>query len=163
MVKEVQVSNLIIQTSQMKKVEVDHQIGNFWQPRKRTKAWQPECWPKSSIWTIQPPFADSKSSEKYGNWLNGSLYELSDNNNAERVWIFPDLLQRNELTPFLKKLVTLDRGFSSNTWRKANLLSFNWKVFILPRVAELLIHKEKQRDCPPVDANKHTHINMKYI
>ena len=31
---------------------------------------------------------------------------------------------------------------------------FNWKVFILPRVAELLIHKEKQRDCPLLDANK---------
>ena len=29
-----------------------------------------------------------------------------------------------------------------------------WKVFILPRVAELLIHEEKQRGCPLLDANK---------
>ena len=27
-------------------------------------------------------------------------------------------------------------------------LNFNVKVFILPRVAELFIHKEKQRGCP---------------
>ena len=32
-------------------------------------------------------------------------------------------------------------------------INVNWKVFILPRVAELLNHKEKQRGCPLVDAN----------
>ena len=39
------------------------------------------------------------------------------------------------------------------------------KVFILPKVAELLNHKEKQRGCPQVDANKYTHIHIyeKYI
>ena len=39
---------------------------------------------------------------------------------------------------------------------------FNWKVFILPRVAELLNHKEKHRGCPLLDANKHTHIYTAY-
>ena len=29
----------------------------------------------------------------------------------------------------------------------------NGKVFILPRVAELFIHKEKQRDCPLLGSN----------
>ena len=32
------------------------------------------------------------------------------------------------------------------------------KVFILPRVAELLIHKEKQRGCPLLGANRYTHL-----
>ena len=32
------------------------------------------------------------------------------------------------------------------------------QVFILPRVAELLNHKEKQRGCLLLDANKHTPI-----
>ena len=32
------------------------------------------------------------------------------------------------------------------------------KVFILPRVAELFIHKEKQRGCPLLGANRYTHI-----
>ena len=40
---------------------------------------------------------------------------------------------------------------------------FNWKVFILPRVAELFIHKEKQRGCHLLGANKHTHIYIIYI
>ena len=38
-----------------------------------------------------------------------------------------------------------------------------WKVLILPRVAELLIHKEKQRGCPLLDANKHTLIYIYQI
>ena len=42
--------------------------------------------------------------------------------------------------------------------------TFNWKVFILSRVAELLIHNEKQGACPLLDENKHTHIyDIKYI
>ena len=40
---------------------------------------------------------------------------------------------------------------------------FNWKVFIVPRVAGLLIHKDKQRGCPLLDANKHTHIYIIYL
>ena len=72
-------SNRAKQTSQMKKEEVDHQIStirHFWQLWKRTKAWQPECWPKTWIWIIRPPFVVSKSSEKYRNWLNGSSRTL---------------------------------------------------------------------------------------
>ena len=45
-------SNRAIQTSQMKNEEVGHQISatrHFWQPWKRTKAGQPECWPKTSM------------------------------------------------------------------------------------------------------------------
>ena len=38
-------------------------------------------------------------------------HELSDNNKAERVRIFTDLLQRNEQTPFLKNLVTGDESW----------------------------------------------------
>ena len=34
----------------------------------------------------------------------------------------------------------------------------NLKVFILPRVAELFIHKEKQRGCPLLGGNRYTHI-----
>ena len=34
---------------------------------------------------------------------------------------------------------------------------FNCKVFILPRVAELLNHKEKQRGSLLLNANKHTY------
>ena len=45
-------------------------------------------------------------------------------------------------------MVKIDSG---KTWD-------NWKVFILPRVAEWLNHKEKQRGCSLLDANKHTHI-----
>ena len=30
-------------------------------------------------------------------------------------------------------------------------------MFVLPRVAELLIHEEKQRGCPLLEANKHPH------
>jgi len=36
-------------------------------------------------------------------------HELSDNNKADRVRIFAELLQRNEQTPFLKNLVTLQK------------------------------------------------------
>ena len=43
------------------------------------------------------------------------------------------------------------------------VLHFNGKVFILPRVAELFIHKEKQRGCPLFGENKYTHIYIKYI
>ena len=39
----------------------------------------------------------------------------------------------------------------------------NLKVFILPRVAELFIHKEKQRGCPLLGANRYTHIYFSYI
>ena len=39
---------------------------------------------------------------------------------------------------------------------------FNLKVFILPRVAELFIHKEKQRGCPLLGANRYTHIYISY-
>ena len=35
---------------------------------------------------------------------------------------------------------------------------FSLKVFILPRVAELFIHKEKQGGCPLLGANRYTHI-----
>ena len=38
--------------------------------------------------------------------------------------------------------------------------SINWKDFVFPRVAELLNHKEKQRSCPLLDANKHTHTRI---
>lgn len=38
-------------------------------------------------------------------------HELSDNNKAERVRIFTNLLQRNEQTPFLKNLVTGDESW----------------------------------------------------
>ena len=68
-------SNPAIQTSQMKKEEADHKISttrHFWQPWKRTKAWQAKCWPKSSMWTfIRPSFVVWKSSEKYRNWPDG--------------------------------------------------------------------------------------------
>ena len=37
------------------------------------------------------------------------------------------------------------------------------KVFILPRVAELFIHKEKQSGCPLLGANRYTHIYISYI
>ena len=40
---------------------------------------------------------------------------------------------------------------------------FNLKVFILPRVAELFIHKEKQRGCPLLGAYRYTHIYISYI
>ena len=43
------------------------------------------------------------------------------------------------------------------------LNGYNWNVFILQIVAELLNHKEKQRGCSLLDANKHTHIYIKYI
>ena len=33
---------------------------------------------------------------------------------------------------------------------------FRLKVFILPRVAELFIHKEKQRGCPLLGANRYS-------
>ena len=39
----------------------------------------------------------------------------------------------------------------------------NWNVFSLPKVAELLIHKVKQRSCPLLDANKHTIKYMIYL
>ena len=39
----------------------------------------------------------------------------------------------------------------------------NLKVFILPRVAELFIHKEKQRGCPLLGANRYTHIYITAI
>ena len=39
----------------------------------------------------------------------------------------------------------------------------NLKVFILPRVAELFIHKKKQRGCPLLGANRYTHIYISYI
>ena len=38
-------------------------------------------------------------------------HELSDNNRADRVRIFTELLQRNEQTPFLKNLVTGDESW----------------------------------------------------
>lgn len=38
-------------------------------------------------------------------------HELSDNNKADRVRIFTDLLQRNQQTPFLKNLVTGDESW----------------------------------------------------
>ena len=40
---------------------------------------------------------------------------------------------------------------------------FNLKAFILPRVAELFNHKEKQRGCPLLGANRYTHIYISYI
>ena len=42
---------------------------------------------------------------------------------------------------------------------------FDLKVFILPRVAELLIHKEKQRGCPLLGANRYigTYLYLIYI
>ena len=44
-----------------------------------------------------------------------------------------------------------------------SLYRYNLKVFILPRVAELFIHKEKQRGCPLLGANRYTHIYISYI
>ena len=46
-----------------------------------------------------------------------------------------------------------------NTIRK-KIKDFNWKDFVLPRVAELLNHKEKQRSSPLLDVNKHTHTHI---
>ena len=47
----------------------------------------------------------------------------------------------------------------------SNKFSFNWKVFILPRLAELLIHKEKQGGCLLLNENKHNILiwYIKYI
>ena len=42
-------------------------------------------------------------------------------------------------------------------------VQLNLKVFILPRVAELFIHKEKQRGCPLLGANRYTHVYISYI
>ena len=42
-------------------------------------------------------------------------------------------------------------------------MSVNLKVFILPRVAELFIHEEKQRGCLLLGANRYTHIYISYI
>ena len=42
-------------------------------------------------------------------------------------------------------------------------VKFSLKVFILPRVAALFIHKEKQRGCPLLGANRYTHIYITYI
>ena len=47
--------------------------------------------------------------------------------------------------------------------RKLKIGRNNWKVLILPRIAELLNHKEKQRGCLLLDANKHTHIYIIFI
>ena len=55
-----------VQTSQMKKEEVDHKISatrHLWQPWKRTKAWHSECWPRRSMWTIRPSFVVPKCME----------------------------------------------------------------------------------------------------
>ena len=46
---------------------------------------------------------------------------------------------------------------------KMSIVCLNLKVFILPGVAELFIHKEKQRGCPLLGANRYTHIYISYI
>ena len=38
-------------------------------------------------------------------------------------------------------------------YKSTSMNTSNLKVFILPRVAELFIHKEKQRGCPLLGAN----------
>ncbi|GFY55051.1 hypothetical protein TNIN_282451 [Trichonephila inaurata madagascariensis] len=45
---------------------------------------------------------------KIAGWV---LHELFDNNRADRVRIFTELLQRNERKPFLKNLVTGDESW----------------------------------------------------
>ncbi|CAK9796216.1 Mariner Mos1 transposase [Anthophora quadrimaculata] len=62
-------------------------------------------------------------------------HELNDNNKAERVRIFTDLLQRNERDPFLKDLVTGDESWLlfKNLKRK--------KVCVLPGVSPKEITK----------------------
>ena len=45
---------------------------------------------------------------KLAEWV---FYELSDNNKANRVRIFTELLKQNEKTPFLKNLVTEDESW----------------------------------------------------
>ncbi|GFW98958.1 histone-lysine N-methyltransferase SETMAR [Trichonephila clavipes] len=52
-------------------------------------------------------FVASKSLENH--WM--CPHDLSDNNRADRVRIFPESLQRNEQTPFLKNLVTGDESW----------------------------------------------------
>ena len=59
---------------------------------------------------------------------------------------------------------------SENIWgnflygeRRTGWIFFILKVFILPRVAELFIHEEKQRGCPLLGANRYTHIYISYI
>ena len=37
------------------------------------------------------------------------------------------------------------------------------KFLFMARVGELFIYKEKQRGCPLLGANKHTHIYVRYI
>ena len=72
MVQEVQIGRYKPQRWRRKRSTIKFQRPDFWHPWKRTKSWQPEYWPKTSMWTIRPSFVVSKSWEKYGNWLYGS-------------------------------------------------------------------------------------------
>ena len=49
------------------------------------------------------------------------------------------------------------------SFRKVTFFELIENVFILPRVAELFLHKEKQRGCPLLGANKYTHIYVPII
>ena len=55
----------------------------------------------------------------------------------------------------------IERETRVRAWQACKMS--NLKVFILPRVVELFIHKEKQRGCPLLGANRYTHIYISYI
>ena len=99
-------STRAIQTSQMKKEGVDHQI---WRPgifgsRGRRKLDDQNV---DHSTTVRP----IKKLGKVRKLTGWAAHELSDNNKAERIRIFTDFLQRNEQTPFLKNLVTGDESW----------------------------------------------------
>ncbi|GFV64623.1 histone-lysine N-methyltransferase SETMAR [Trichonephila clavipes] len=76
---------------------------------------------KTSMSINPRSFVDSKSFEKCGKLLDRrNPHELSDNNRADRVRVFTELLQRNEQTPFLKNLVNGNESwfFFKNVKRK---------------------------------------------
>ena len=104
-------SNRAIQTSQIKRSTI-----KFRRPGTFGSRWLPESWSKTSMWTIRPSFVLSKSSEKYGNWLDGSP---TNSPITERVRIFTDLMQRNEQTRSWRiSSLGMNHGFSSKTLKE---------------------------------------------
>ena len=79
---------------------------------------------------------------KVAGWVS---HELSDNDKAERVRIFTDLLQRNEQASFLKNLVTGDESWLllKNVKRKKVRVSTG----VSPREQPKNVHCKKAMWC----------------
>ena len=99
------------------------------------------------------PYCLPKHIHKLDNHSKPSAISLLDNSQSLRR------LKKNHV-PWTQKTALYDKQLG----KQISLgKSSNVKVFILPRVAELFIHKEKQRGCPLLGANRYTHIYIKYI